>query len=79
MSEKQHIVADPAVMLGKPVVSGTRITVESILERLAAGETIDQLLDAHPRLSRDGVLAALAYAAETLRSDTVYPVELSAA
>lgn len=79
MREKQHIVADPAVMLGKPVVSGTRITVESILERLAAGETIDQLLDAHPRLSRDGVLAALAYAAETLRSDTVYPVELSAA
>lgn len=79
MSKKQYIVADPAVMLGKPVVSGTRITVESVLERLAAGETIDQLLDAHPRLSRDGVLAALAYAAETLRSDTVYPVELSAA
>ena len=41
MSEKQHISADPAVMLGKPVVSGTRITVESILERLATGETFD--------------------------------------
>lgn len=49
MSEKQSIIADPAVMLGKPVVSGTRITVESILERLAAGETIDQLLESHPR------------------------------
>jgi uncharacterized protein (DUF433 family) len=61
MSEKQHIVADPAVMLGKPVVSGTRLTVESILERLAAGETMDQLLDAHPRLTREGVLAALAW------------------
>ena len=79
MSEIQHIVADPAVMLGKPVVSGTRITVESILEKLAAGETIEQLLDAHPRLTREGVLAALAYAAEALRSDTVYPVEMSAA
>jgi uncharacterized protein (DUF433 family) len=79
MSEKQHIVADPAVMLGKPVVSGTRITVESILERLAAGETMDQLLDAHPRLTREGVLAALAFAAETLRLDTVYPVEMPAA
>jgi len=78
MSEKQSIVADPAVMLGKPVVAGTRITVESILEKLAAGETIEQLLDAHPRLSHEGVLAALAYAAEALRSDTVYPVELSA-
>lgn len=79
MSEKQHIVADPAVMLGKPVVSGTRITVESILEKLAAGESIEQLLEAHPRLSREGVLAALAYAAETIRSDIVYPVELTAA
>jgi uncharacterized protein (DUF433 family) len=78
MSTQQHIVADPGVMLGKPVVAGTRITVESILERLAAGETIEQLLDAHPRLSREGVLAALAYAAETLRSDVVYPVEMSA-
>ncbi|HMT20713.1 MAG TPA: DUF433 domain-containing protein [Promineifilum sp.] len=73
MSEKQSIVADPVVMLGKPVVAGTRITVESILEKLAAGETIEQLLDAHPRLSHEGVLAALAYAAEALRSDTVYP------
>lgn len=79
MSEKQTIVADPAVMLGKPVVEGTRITVESILEKLAAGEEIEQLLDAHPRLTREGVLAALAYAAESLRSDTVYPVEMSAA
>ncbi len=66
MSEKQHISADPAVMLGKPVVSGTRITVESILERLATGETMEQLLDAHPRLTREGIQAALAFAAFTL-------------
>ncbi len=79
MSDKQHIVSDPSIMLGKPVVSGTRITVESILEKLAAGETVEQLLDAHPRLTRDGVLSALAFAAETLRLDTVYPVEISAA
>jgi uncharacterized protein (DUF433 family) len=79
MSGKQHIVADPAVMLGKPVVSGTRITVESLLERLAAGEAIEQLLEAHPRLTREGVLAALAFAAEALRTDTIYPVEMSAA
>jgi uncharacterized protein (DUF433 family) len=79
MREKKHIIADPAVMLGKPVVFGTRITVESILERLAAGETLDQLLDAHPRLTREGILAALAFAAEALRLDAVYPVEMSAA
>ncbi len=68
------IVSDPAVMMGKPVVAGTRITVESVLERLAAGETIEQLLDAHPRLTRQGVLAAIHFAAEALRADVVYPL-----
>jgi uncharacterized protein (DUF433 family) len=71
---REHIVADPQVMLGKPVVRGTRITVELILEKLAAGETVDDLLTAYPRLSREGVQAALAYAAETLRADTIFPV-----
>ncbi len=54
----------PSVMMGKPVVAGTRITVESVLERLAAGETIEQLLDAHPRLTRQGVLAAIQFAGQ---------------
>ncbi len=79
MSERQHIVADTTVMLGKPIVSGTRITVELILEKLAAGETMEQILAAHPRLTRDGVLAALTFAADTLRSDVVYPVDMTAA
>ena len=68
------IVCDPAVMMGKPVVTGTRITVESILEKLAAGETTEQILDAHPRLTPEAVRAALAFAAEALRADVVYPV-----
>ena len=62
------IQTDPAVMMGKPVVAGTRITVELILEKLAAGETPEQILEAHPRLTREAILAALAYAAETLRN-----------
>lgn len=53
------IQADPAVMLGKPVIAGTRITVEQILEKLAANESVDQILAAHPRLPRAGVLAAI--------------------
>jgi uncharacterized protein (DUF433 family) len=61
-------------MMGKPVVGGTRITVELILEKLASGETIEQLLEAHPRLTRDGIFAALDYAARVLRSDVVYPI-----
>ncbi len=69
------IQSDPAVMMGKPVVVGTRITVEHILEKLAAGETIEQLLQAHPRLSREGIQAALAFAARSLKADIVYPVK----
>jgi uncharacterized protein (DUF433 family) len=67
------IVADPAVMMGKPIVAGTRITVELILEKLAAGETVEQLLEAHPRLTRPAILAALDFAAKALRADVVYP------
>ncbi len=75
----QHIVSDPAVMQGKPVIVGTRITVELVLEKLAAGETVEQLLDAHPRLTREGIHAALAFAAEVLKGDIVYPREDEAA
>ena len=62
------IQSDPAVMMGKPVIAGTRITVELILEKLAAGETVDQILEAHPRLTREAVSAALAYAAQAVRN-----------
>lgn len=67
------IVSDPAVMMGKAVIAGTRITVDLILEKLASGETVEQILDAHPRLTREGVLAALEYAKRVLASDIVYP------
>jgi len=67
------IKSDPSVMMGKPVIAGTRITVEFILERLAAGETVEQIIQAHPRLTEKGVRAALAFAAEALRADVVYP------
>ncbi len=68
------IVSDPKVMMGKPVIAGTRITVELILEKLAAGETVEQIIDAHPRLTREAIRAALAFAADALRADVVYPI-----
>jgi uncharacterized protein (DUF433 family) len=71
---KQLIVSNPNVMMGKPAVAGTRITVELILEKLAAGETVEQLLEAHPRLTREAIQAALMFAAEALRADVMYPV-----
>lgn len=61
------IASDPAVMMGKPVIAGTRITVELVLEKMASGETIEQLLEAHPRLTRPGILAALDYALSCTR------------
>jgi uncharacterized protein (DUF433 family) len=72
------IVSDPKIMMGKPTVAGTRITVELILEKLAAGETMEQVLSEHPHLTPEGVRAALAFAAEALRADVVYPLERQA-
>lgn len=69
----------PEIMMGKPVIAGTRITVELILEKLAAGETIEQLLDAYPRLTRPAVLAALDFAAQALKADVIYPISERAA
>jgi uncharacterized protein (DUF433 family) len=73
------ITADPNVMMGKPVIAGTRITVELVLEKLAAGETVEQILAAHPRLTRAQVLAAVDFAAKALKGDHVYPIEPKAA
>lgn len=72
------IVSDPAVMMGKPVVTGTRLTVEHILDELAAGTPTEQLLTAHPRLTSEAISAALAYAARVLRAETVYPLRRAA-
>ena len=72
--EHKLISSDASVMMGKPVVAGTRITVELVLEKLAAGESIQQLLDEHPRLTEEGIRAALAFASEALKADVIYPV-----
>ncbi len=70
---KQLIVSDPAIMTGKPVVAGTRISVELILEKLAAGESGEQIIAAHPRLTPEAIQAALTFAAEILCTDVIYP------
>jgi uncharacterized protein (DUF433 family) len=71
---KSLIVSDPSVMMGKPVVRGTRITVELILDKLAAGESFEQIIEAHPPLTREAIQAALRFAADALRADVVYPI-----
>jgi uncharacterized protein (DUF433 family) len=77
--ENNLIVSDPNIMMGKPVIAGTRITVELILEKLAAGETFEQILESHPRLTREAIQSALAFAAQALKADVVYPVVAVAA
>ena len=73
---QNHIEQKPGVMLGKPVIKGTRITVEFILERLGAGWTEEQLLHSHPHLKADDIRAALTFAAKSLAFDeTVFLAE----
>jgi uncharacterized protein (DUF433 family) len=69
MTIMNRIEVDPKVMLGKPVIRGTRIPVELILRKLSEGATEGDLLDAYPRLTRDDLQAALAYAADLVAHD----------
>jgi len=69
MADITRIAADPAVMMGKPVVRGTRLTVEHILEELAGGLSLEDLLASHPRLTAEDVRAALAFAAASVRME----------
>jgi uncharacterized protein (DUF433 family) len=63
----ERIVHDPEIMLGKPTVRGTRITVEAVLAHLAANPDLDDLFAAYPRLTMDDLKAILAYAEERVR------------
>jgi uncharacterized protein (DUF433 family) len=66
MAKHPRIEINPEVMVGKPVIRGTRITVELILRRLADGNTLAEILDDHPALKDEDVKAALAYAADAM-------------
>ncbi|MEL6674370.1 MAG: DUF433 domain-containing protein [Bacteroidota bacterium] len=68
------IEVDPEVMMGKPVIKGTRITVDMILEELAAGVSLPELVQAHPRLTLEGAYAALAFAADAIKGVKSYPI-----
>ena len=77
MADLTRITASPNVMMGKPVVRGTRLTVEHILEELAGGLSVDDLLSSHPRLSVEDVQAALAFAAASVRMERLGTVHLA--
>ncbi|OPX34634.1 hypothetical protein B1H10_03155 [candidate division KSB1 bacterium 4484_188] len=70
----QRIILNPKVMAGKPVIKGTRLTVQYILNLLAHGSTIDEILREYPGLSKEDILACLRYASETLEDSTFMPL-----
>ncbi len=72
MNWQDYISIDPKVMLGKPVIKGTRLTVELIIERLGQGQTWEELLISYPHISHEAILASLQYAARVLRNEVIY-------
>lgn len=68
----QHIEINPKIMMGKPIIKGTRITVEQILESLSESESVEEVLLAHPHLTKDQVHEALSFAAQSIRGDEIY-------
>lgn len=74
MTYTGRIKADHGTMLGKPVIAGTRITVEMILRKLSEGATIDDLLAAYPHLAKDDILATLSYSADVMAREEIIAV-----
>ena len=74
MEWHDRIIVNPKVLVGKPVIKGTRLAVEFILELLAERWTHEQILKSYPQLIEEDIWAVLAYAAETIKQERVYPL-----
>ena len=74
MSWQDRVVIDPSILVGKPVVKGTRLAVEFLVGLMAQGWSEKDILDNYPGLMREDILACLAYAEDRLRSEKVYPL-----
>lgn len=72
MEYNKYIERNPNVMLGKPIIKGTRITVELIMRKLAGGYTLDQLITNYPHINKDQIFAAFEYAADLIANEEVF-------
>lgn len=79
MNWHNHIVSDPNILVGKPVIKGTRISVELVLGWLASDWTFEQILESYPHITRQDILAVLAFAAERLHEEDYIPLPRLAA
>ena len=76
MSWQERISIDPAILVGKPVIKGTRLAVEFIVELLAQGWSDEEILENYPGISLEDIQACLAYASAALRDEKVYPLKV---
>ena len=74
MKSNDRIIIDPDILAGKPILRGTRISVELLLEILANGWTYEEIFENYPQICTADILAALQYAADLLKEEHVYPI-----
>ncbi len=79
MNWKDRITVDPKILVGKPIIRGTRISVELLLERLADGWSMEQILESYPRITREDVLAALSFVTEVFREEDYIAIQKATA
>jgi uncharacterized protein (DUF433 family) len=68
-----HIGTEPKIMFGKPVILNTRIPVDLVLEKLAGGDTFDDLLEAYPKISKEDIIACILFAADSVKKEIILP------
>jgi uncharacterized protein (DUF433 family) len=71
---KKHIEVNPKIMFGKPVIKGTRIPVDLILERLAYASTMEEIIESYPNISKEDIYACLYYASLQIRNENIYAI-----
>ena len=74
MPEEERIAVDPKVMVGKPIIKGTRIPVDAVIRRLAEGMSIEEILEEYPNLTIEDIKSALRYAAKVVSGEDVIPL-----
>ena len=72
--KNNRIIINPKIMVGKPIIKGTRITVELVLRLLAQGQTVKEIIENYPHLDKHDIYAAIEYALEVLEEEAVYPL-----
>lgn len=77
MNYQKRITIDPKIMVGKPVITGTRVPVELLLKKLAQGMSVEEILKDYPRITKEDIQAAIYYALEAVEGEKAYPIRMT--